>query len=240
MHKAVNMTIHAIIVLCVLMLAKSQAELGKEVRVLEEGNVQLIETIGVLSELASTNTNNMVDIADALNGLPENEEFIRVIVQRVVKKLPPIVVETESDLESAIEAAVEAIAEVSAAVDELEGEPLTFEQIEALVDASIAEDNVEEDKYNTLVAETITNIELHQQILALKDDLNKQANKPNTGKEVSVEEFKEAIKLEVYQTFAKAGYGKIVDGKFIPRQPFFGAEILEGEEHRYEPVSPFK
>jgi hypothetical protein len=81
------------------------------------------------------------------------------------------------------------------------------------------------------------NIELNNEINSV---LNQQ-NKPNKDTlNLTAEKFKEMVKKEVYETFAEAGYGKIVDGKFIPKKPFYGAEIQEGEEHRYKPVAPFE
>jgi len=41
---------------------------------------------------------------------------------------------------------------------------------------------------------------------------------------------------ELYKAFEKAGYGKFVDGEFVLREAFYGAEIRAGDEWKYEPV----
>jgi hypothetical protein len=115
MHKVVNVTIHMISFLCLIVLFNILSDLGSDVKRLAEENKKLVETMGVMGDVINTNTSNIVDVADVLNTLPENEEFIRVMVKRVIKNIPDIVVETEGDLEGAIAAANEAIAEISEA-----------------------------------------------------------------------------------------------------------------------------
>jgi hypothetical protein len=215
--------------------------LGKDVEALQAENKSLVKTIVLVGEVADNNTKEINKTVNIVNGLPENEIFIKAVLENVVKNLPQVVVETENDLESAIEAANTAISEVAEAVGELEPEPLTFDQVEALINAQIEKDNAEEDKYNTLVAETISNLETANGVNAVISAIVKPSHELVVGGEkMSVDEFKALVKSEIYEGFVKAGYGKMVDGEFVLKRAFFGAEILEGDEDRYKPVSSFK
>lgn len=221
MKDVVNATIHVILALSIAVCLYILSGLSAEVRDNSTKHYQTIETIGTLSEVVVTNTENMVTISKVLNGLSENDAFVAEVVKNVIKNLPPIVVETEADLEEAIEAANEAIAEVSEAIGELQGEPLTFDQVEALLDAAL-EAALQPDSVVTEEPEPVL------------------VNKPTPNKEVSDEKLKELVKKEVYGIFVKAGYGKIVNGELVLKRPFYGAEIIEGDEGRYEPTAPLK
>jgi hypothetical protein len=204
------------LVFCLFGIRKQNVVINK----LQVANIEQSQALADFAELGDL----IADYNDKLNSIAESVEGNLVDTDALVNQvLQEIQVGDElkdgrTDKEFAL--LKQRIAQINEMIKQLNSkESVTVSDLEALVDNALV--NISK-PVEALVVKPMPNTTTIVHRVTLSDKEKADLMKRTTA--------------ELYKAFEKAGYGDFVDGEFVLRKPFYGAEIRAGDEWKYEPV----